>query len=77
MLKIIISNKPSASLHARKLVKRIEAARLEDSIEPNPIGVATYSARFPNVCDDCGETYWSADRYASHPKCKSGSKFGF
>jgi formylmethanofuran dehydrogenase subunit E len=42
-------------------------------------GIAQHTARFPVICDDCGETFWANDPYATHSKCSKGreSRVGF
>lgn len=59
--------------HARRVLKKI-AAQEENPHSPrqaNPIGIASHLARFPHVCDDCGETYWDRDEYGvAHLGCR-------
>lgn len=42
-------------------------------------GIAYHLARYPHVCEDCGETYWATDEhYYFHPGCQYGKgKTGF
>lgn len=49
--------------------------------QSDPIGIAHYSAQVPQICDDCGETYWHRnDPYGWFPHigCKgTKAKAGF
>ena len=77
-LRIVIgAHSADISEHA---VRVIEARKRNEDRHPLhaiPIGVAAHLTRYPIVCDDCGETFWAADQYASHAKCKRGRQFGF
>ena len=72
-MKIIFSsNRDSIADHARVLVVK---AQKNDAA---PKGVAAHSARVPNVCEDCGVTYWHRDDpyvFFPHVGCR-GAKNG-
>lgn len=61
--------------HARKVIRALDA---EDERHPNrytkPRGIPRHLAKFPVTCDECGETFWANDEYASHARCKGGDK---
>lgn len=80
-MKIIMGQSRSAiEEHAKKVLLALdrEEERHPHRTNVQPRGVATYAARHPVVCDDCGETFWANDPYASHPKCKKGrGEIGF
>jgi hypothetical protein len=69
-MKIIFgNNKFEIEDHAKKVMKSIEKEELKFPRRVIPIGVAIHTVRYPLICDDCGETYWSRDEYGSHIKC--------
>ena len=60
--------------HAKFVVKEAQAKSRE------PIGVPCYTAQVPEVCSDCGATFWHGnDPYQFYPHigCKSGKAMGF
>lgn len=72
-VKIIIDRaSEGAEAHAREAVAKINAAGF-DPYNPRPVGVAHHSALYPNTCDECGETFWARDQWATHRKCKTTS----
>jgi len=63
--------------HARRVVRKIEQQETDPQYpkQAKPIGIADHLARFPHVCDDCGDTYWDRDEYGmSHLGCKGLKK---
>lgn len=74
MLSIIQTDSVSRiTEHARATVKYISDKEF-DRHNPNgagkPLGIPVYAAKYPVVCDDCNETYWANDPYASHVRCR-------
>ena len=80
-MKIIVGqNRSDIEEHAKKVLRAIAAYELRHPRAENivPRGIPTHAARFPVVCDDCGDTFWANDPYASHRKCSKGrERIGF
>lgn len=70
-LKILFERPSNAEAHARALVRKIDKHNLDNTYEPKPYGIAHYSAVMPEVCDDCGQTYWTRQgkEWTSHIGC--------
>ena len=62
--------------HAKNMIK-FHQQRAFKSHEPQPLGIPVHTALHPIICDDCGDTYWANDPYASHRKCSRNGKLGF
>lgn len=62
--------------HARHVIKKITKQESDPQYPKNavPIGIAQHLARYPNQCDDCGQTYWGKDEYSSHLGCRGPIK---
>ena len=63
--------------HAKAVVSKIAAqeASPRSPRQANPIGIASHLARFPHVCDACGQTYWDQDEYGfPHLGCRGVQK---
>ena len=57
--------------HAKAVQKACEARdHKPDAREVKPKGVAAHLAKFPVLCDDCGETFWANDQWANHTGCR-------
>lgn len=71
-MKIIFSESlDSIAEHAKKVVLKKQMTNDE------PHGVAHHSAKVPQICDDCGKTFWhGSDPYAWYPHigCKGGKQ---
>jgi hydrogenase maturation factor HypF (carbamoyltransferase family) len=75
-MKIVFGTSLDAvATHAKFLVRQSQQKRNE------PIGIASYAAKVPEVCEDCGQTYWhGGDPYQFYPHLgcsKSGKGLGF
>lgn len=68
-LKILFDRPSDAEDHARTLVRKIEENNLEATHKPKPRGVPHYAAVLPEVCEDCGKTYWTRNEWTSHIGC--------
>ena len=74
-----ISNEEIAEAARRNL----RARHKEEERHPGshrPLGVASHTARFPVVCEECEETFWAASPYALHRQCRpprTQGRFGF
>ena len=40
-----------------------------------PQDVAVHTAKYPNLCDECGITFWAADQWATHAPCPGRRKW--
>ena len=80
-LKVIVhDNISQAENHAKCWFKAKEAANHKNpSVDYADLyGIPKHTARFPVVCDDCGETFWANDPYSVHSKCSKGhNRVGF
>jgi formylmethanofuran dehydrogenase subunit E len=75
-LKFIFDNKLIATTeHARQLIVKINERENKDVYDPKPKDVAHHSAVTPVLCEECGETFWSKNRYSeNHIDCKGPQK---
>ena len=82
-LKIVLARPSDSEEHAKALVTQTEKNNLENTYEPKPRGVPHHAAVIPELCDDCGETYWNkaGNRWGSHIGClgapRKGGSTGF
>lgn len=77
-MKIIFGESRDAiAEHARKYFEARDKSNERYPDEMRPKGIAYHTARFPIVCEDCGETYWANDPYTAHTKCGSTRRAGF
>lgn len=80
-LKIIVhSHLSQAEEHAKEwfTVRRRQQMKHPNVNDVDLHGISQYSVRYPNICDDCGQTFWANDPYAEHARCPKGrSKMGF
>ena len=56
--------------HARAVVRYLDSVDAKDPGNAPPKGVPHHLAAHPQVCEDCGKTYWSRERWAAHLGCK-------
>ncbi len=76
-MKILVDNRASQTEeHARRMLRAREVAEsnTRNAMHIVPRGVAVHRAQYPSTCDECGESYWSADEYASHIRCPGPPK---
>jgi hypothetical protein len=74
---IIGSSAVDRTEHARRVMRKIAFQESDPNYprQARPIGVAEHLARFPHVCDDCGQTYWDQDEYGqSHLGCRGPAR---
>lgn len=58
--------------HAKRTIRRLqEETHISDVV---PQGVPVAMARYMETCDDCGQVYWAANKWASHIGCKGTLK---
>lgn len=69
---ILGTNSIDRTEHARAVVKKIARQEADPNLprQAIPLGIAHHLARYPKVCDDCGQTYWSQDEWGSHLGCR-------
>lgn len=73
-LNVIIDDSVSrVEAHARRLIREQREREFNHLDAVAPIGIANHSVLFPVICDDCGETFWAHDLYATHQGCKKKS----
>lgn len=64
--------------HACRMIKAREQEEERHPRFARPRSVPEHLARHPIHCDECGETYWASDPYASHKRCgKTKTDVGF
>lgn len=68
--------------HAKAVVSALDRDNIRYPNQAVPKGVAFHLTRFPNTCDECGNTFWANNQWATHLGCPgSGDKkeagFGF
>jgi len=60
------------AIHARSVLKGLEDYDRRHPQYAKPRDCGSYSAVFPILCDECGETFWARDQYSSHKRCNKG-----
>jgi hypothetical protein len=78
-MKIIFgNNKFEIEEHAKEVISSIKNEEMRYPRRSIPMGIPFHAVRYPFVCDDCGESYWSNNEYGQHVKCdKKGNSLGF
>lgn len=55
--------------HAKKILTAISQVEDQFPHRAMPRGIAYHLAKYTHVCDECGQTYWVANEWATHLGC--------